>query len=43
MDKKWTTQIIVNGELLLDLKLTETEIKALEDFVKAINNGKYYN
>lgn len=42
MDKLWTTQIIVNGELLLDLKLTETEIKALENFVKDINDAKYY-
>jgi hypothetical protein len=35
-ETKWTTQIIVNGELFLQDKLTINEIKKLEKFMKEL-------
>lgn len=35
-ETKWTTQIIVNGELFLQDKLTYTELKKLEEFMKEL-------
>lgn len=35
-ETKWTTQIIVNGELFLQDKLTISEIKKLEKFMKEL-------
>ena len=35
-ETKWTTQIIVKGELFLQDKLTINEIKKLEKFMKEL-------
>lgn len=35
-ETKWTTQIIVNGELFIQEKLTINEIKKLEKFMKEL-------
>lgn len=35
-ETKWTTQIIVNGELFMQDKLTINEIKKLEKFMKEL-------
>ena len=35
-ETKWTTQIIVNGELFLQDKLTINKIKKLEKFMKEL-------
>lgn len=35
-ETKWTTQIIVNGELFIQDKLTINEIKKLEKFIKEL-------
>ncbi len=35
-ETKWTTQIIVNGELFIQDKLTISEIKKLEKFMKEL-------
>ena len=35
-ETKWTTQIMVNGELFIQDKLTISEIKKLEKFMKEL-------
>lgn len=38
-DTKWTTEIKVNGELLLQEKLTIQEIEKLQKFMKDLKKG----